>query len=477
MPRYNIPEPKNEEKKPSIFPKERLLFVLMLILIMLSFLILFSSGAKMAYDITSDGSIFDELKYQMKNIVMAALCFVVAYAVRPEWYRRLAPWIFLAALVLTSLTFMGLGKSVNGAARWIEVLGFRFQPSEALKVATMIVLAWSLDRVATNFNKNKALRKSVREKNAESAYYGGDKVALPPKVQGLTDLRLTPNLIRGVFFDNKKGRTELFDGVSEGFTYVVLPILLACGIVVFAHTSSAFIICGASLIVLYYGRINIWELISFCAWLGVAFVGYVATGAGRALTILGRIGNWFSGDVQAAEEEVLLSNLDDTYRAMIAIHKGGPLGLGPGKSLMRAEMVHPESDYVFAFFIEEWGMLMGVALVLIYIAIFFRSFKIFNETKSSHFNSFLVLGLGSLITMQAFFHIFVSLNIFPETGLILPFVSRGGTALFCCTAAIGIMMRVARTNDAAELLRERERLRKRSEAAAARFEAAQTVEW
>ena len=75
--------------------------------------------------------------------------------------------------------------------------------------------------------------------------------------------------------------------------------------------------------------------------------------------------------------EVLAKDLTDTERAMIAIHNGGIMGRGAGQSAVRVEMTHPESDYAFAFFVEEYGFVLSMILVALYVWVFFRAIEIF----------------------------------------------------------------------------------------------------
>ena len=131
---------------------------------------------------------------------------------------------------------------------------------------------------------------------------------------------------------------------------------------------------------------------------------------------------------------------------MIAIHEGGLFGKGAGHSAMRVALTHPECDYTFAFFVEEYGLLMSLLIVSLYLWITVRGIVIFGRCETA-FPGLLVLGLVLMITIQALLHILVSVNLFPETGQTLPFVSRGGSSMAVATIAMGIVLSVSRQND------------------------------
>ena len=159
----------------------------------------------------------------------------------------------------------------------------------------------------------------------------------------------------------------------------------------------------------------------------------------------GRVSTWI--DLwTSSQTEKPIDRLTDTERSMIAIHNGGLLGEGAGQSAMRVEMIHPESDYAYAFFVEEYGIVLAIALLMLYLWIFFRGIEIFRRCGTA-FPGLLVLGLALLITCQALLHIMVTVNLIPETGQTLPLISRGGSSTLFTTIALGMILSVSRQND------------------------------
>jgi cell division protein FtsW len=138
---------------------------------------------------------------------------------------------------------------------------------------------------------------------------------------------------------------------------------------------------------------------------------------------------------------------------MIAIHDGGLIGEGAGQSTARAVVIHPESDYAYSFFISEYGLIIALILMFLYLWIFFRSIEIFRGC-STVFPGMMTLGLGLLITCQALLHILVQVNLIPETGQTLPLISRGGSSLLFTTIALGMILSVSRKSSATKVKKD-----------------------
>lgn len=130
-------------------------------------------------------------------------------------------------------------------------------------------------------------------------------------------------------------------------------------------------------------------------------------------------------------------------QSLIAIGSGGIVGRGFGQSVQKFNYL-PEaaSDSVFAVFGEEFGFVGTVFLVLLFVAFAMRGFMIAAEAGTM-FGALAVTGLTLLISLSAFLNIGALLNVFPLTGLPLPFISHGGTALMAALASVGIILNIA----------------------------------
>jgi cell division protein FtsW len=130
-------------------------------------------------------------------------------------------------------------------------------------------------------------------------------------------------------------------------------------------------------------------------------------------------------------------------QSLIAIGSGGIAGRGFGQSVQKFNYLpEAESDSVFAVFGEEFGFIGAVLLILLYVAFALRGF-IIASNASSMFGLLVATGLTLLITFSAFLNIGALLGIAPLTGLPLPFISHGGTALMAALASVGIILNVA----------------------------------
>lgn len=142
-------------------------------------------------------------------------------------------------------------------------------------------------------------------------------------------------------------------------------------------------------------------------------------------------------------EQNALSSGYQIQQSLIAIGSGGIGGRGFGQSVQKFNYLpEPVGDSVFAVFGEEFGFIGTVFLVLLFTAFAARGFTIAAEASSA-FGSFAATGLTLLITLSAFMNIGAMLGIVPLTGLPLPFVSHGGTALLGALASVGIILHVA----------------------------------
>lgn len=130
-------------------------------------------------------------------------------------------------------------------------------------------------------------------------------------------------------------------------------------------------------------------------------------------------------------------------QSLIAIGSGGLIGRGFGQSVQKFNYLpEPIGDSVFAVYGEEFGFMGTVFLVLLFTAFATRGFTIAAQAKDA-FGSYAAAGLTLIITLSAFLNIGAMLGVLPLTGLPLPFVSHGGTALLCALASVGIILHVA----------------------------------
>lgn len=133
-----------------------------------------------------------------------------------------------------------------------------------------------------------------------------------------------------------------------------------------------------------------------------------------------------------------------SQQAKIAIAGGRFFGKGPGAGTQRYTLPNPQDDYVYASVIEEYGLLLGIVVLLLYLALLYRIWVIARRSDNL-FQSYVVMGLGWMIGIQALWHMLISVGVSPTTGITLPLVSLGGTSVVTVCAALGIVLCVSKT--------------------------------
>ncbi len=293
-----------------------------------------------------------------------------------KWLERIALPAYLGGLFLTLLVFLpGIGRTLNGARRWIDIGFTTVQPSEFLKIGIILMLAWWLSRA--------------------------------------------------------KGK---LDDIRKGLIPFGLIVGIPCVILLLQPNTSAVLVIGAISLALYILAGAPGRDLLLIGLVAVAMLGAVLYFRPYALQ---RVKTFMDPSQDA------LGSGYQIQQSLIAIGSGGFAGRGFGQSVQKFSYL-PEAhgDSVFAVYAEEFGFLGAVFLVLLFTAFAVRGFAIAAEA-STLYAALAATGLTLLITLSAFLNIGAMLAILPLTGLPLPFVSHGGTALLCALASVGIILNTA----------------------------------
>lgn len=130
--------------------------------------------------------------------------------------------------------------------------------------------------------------------------------------------------------------------------------------------------------------------------------------------------------------------------AKIAVARGGLFGKGSGKSTQRNFLPQPFSDCIYAIIIEEYGLVGGIFVMLLYIILFTRSIRIMKKRPLT-FGALMAFGIAFILIMQAMINMGVSTGLLPVTGQQLPFVSKGGSSMLTTGFAVGMILSVTRS--------------------------------
>lgn len=368
------------------FQGDRTIWLIVVLLSLFSIMAVYSSTTLLAYQKhTSTGT------YLFKHtiLIIAAFGFMwfmhnISYQYYSGLYRLLLP---LSIVVLIYASFAG--ERINDAGRWIKIplINQTFQASDLAKLALMLYLARHI---------------SIRQHEIS---------------------------------DFKKG---------------FLPMLLWVGVIVslifLENISTALMVLTTSLIVMFIGRVRLLHFFGTVALLiSLAVGGYFFVTKAPESLLFGRLATAKSRLASFTASKKSFKDVNyQVKQANIAIARGGIIPRGPGNSSQKNFLPNAFSDYVFVIIIEEWGILGGIFLVMLYLALFFRIIVLVMKSPNT-FGAMLALGLGISIVMQAFTNMAVNVGILPTTGVTLPLVSMGGSSIIFIAMALGIILSVSRS--------------------------------
>ena len=134
------------------------------------------------------------------------------------------------------------------------------------------------------------------------------------------------------------------------------------------------------------------------------------------------------------------------HQSLIAIGSGGVSGVGFGESRQKYGFLpEPHNDFLFSMIAEEWGLLGILAVVVIFSGFLVVGYRVAARAPD-RFGYLLAIGMTNLIAVSAFLHMGVALALLPTTGVALPFMSYGRSALLTSFAAVGILMAISRAS-------------------------------
>ena len=394
------------------FGGDKVLWVIIAILAVVSLLVIYSSTASMAYR-KAGGDTAHYFLSQLKFILLGFAAMIFIHKVNYQRYARprFLALVFCAALFFMLLTFF-IGVNLNSASRWIRIpiIGVTFQPSDFLRIALIAILAQQLAKRQTIIHK----------------------------------IPLLPALTVSGWQKNSR---KNFDILTQTTIPILGPIVVACGAIFISNFSTSAITFVTCWIMLYMGR-------------GAGTGTLAARGADRRGHGAGHI---VHVRVQYRSFAYVGQSVGDRS-ADRSVRTGGPAerrrqpaaGSGPhchrvgrsagqraGNSTQRSNLPHSYSDFAYAFIVEEYGLVGAVGILFLYLCIFFRGIVTFRSCGTA-FPSLLVLGLCLMITFQAICNMLVSVCIFPVTGQTLPLISLGGSSIVFTCGALGLILGISR---------------------------------
>jgi len=364
---------------------DRVMLALILILLALGSVMVFSASYPSA--LAEEG---DSLYYIKRHLIFLSVGVIAMLGLSilpPGFYRRMSLPVFLGALFLLVIVLIpGIGISNGEARRWLGLKGtpFTFQPSEIMKVALVMVLAWYLD----------TFREAVTDRTDRKRY-----------------------MLWGTL-------------IPCGF------VGIACMLVLLEkHLSGTVIVGLIGIFVMVIGGVH-------PGWM-LALAG---TGGGLAGGLFLAMNPYALERILTFTDENA-DKLDEawqTTQGLLAIGSGGALGVGLGGSRQKYSYVsEAQNDFIFTIWCEEMGFVGAVALIVLFIMFVWRGYVIAMRAPDTY-SALLVFGIVSQVGIQAFLNMAVVTDVIPNTGISLPFFSYGGTSLIILLAEMGVVLSVSK---------------------------------
>ena len=322
------------------------------------------------------------------KILLGLFFLYQVHRIKFKYFAKIGVLGFVISILLLILVFV-IGISVNGASRWLSIVGFQFQPSDIAKVAILLFMARQLSKYRNEIKEFKYL-----------------------------------------------------------LLYILVPLVLICSLILPSNFSTSALVFLNGLVLMFIAKVNIKYLFSiiglgFCSALIIYGVAKIAPEFSEK--IMPRSATWVSR-VDSFINTDQVNKLAQDYQqqqALVAIYNGGFSGVGPGKSTQRNILPYSSSDFVFAIMVEEYGLLLGALLpILLYLILFYRALRIASKITSV-FGGLICIGLMFSLVFQAFVNMLVSVGVLPVTGQTLPLISMGGTSIVFTCITLGIILSVS----------------------------------
>ena len=363
---------------------DRVLLVIIVLLSLFSFFPIFSSSSYLSYVIGGSSPLY----YLIKHFVVLLFGFALMFSIKLvpyNLYKGISIILMpIGALLLAYTLSKGTLIAGSAASRWIDIpiAGISFQTSSLAAVIIISYVARYLSKVDL---------KNIRFK----------ETVLP----------------------------------------LWLPIFLYMLLILPANLSSAFLIFFSIILILFISGFPFRHMIKMFLILTTLLSSFYFLAKTFPDNFPNRIDTWSS----RVENFNSVQNIDASYqieRAKMAINNGGLIGVGAGKSIMKNHLPQSNSDFIFAIIVEEFGIVGGSIIVLLYVLMFFRILVITHKVEDK-FGKLLVSGLGILILVQAFTNVSVATQIIPVTGQNLPLISSGGSSAWMTCISLGMILSVS----------------------------------
>ena len=373
------------KRSENIISGDKVLWGTLSLMALFSFLPIFSSSSNLVYVIGTG----TPLGYLFKHFIILSIGFLLMISVHkiPYTYFKGISILMMPLTILLLIYTASQGTLIDGAnaSRWLKIplIGLSFQTSSLAIVVLMVYVANYLSKIHI---------KKLKFKDS-----------------------IIPLWTPVIFI-----------------LLLILPSNFSTVIIIFISVILLAFLAGYPL--KYLSIIITFSLIFLVFFILIA-KSYPELIPNRIDTWISRIEN-FSSSTESGSESYQVE------RAKIAISTGEIFGLGAGKSVMKNFLPQSSSDFIYAIIVEEYGLIGGVFVIILYLLLLFRILVVSYKAKS-FFGKLITISVGLPIIIQAFLNIGVAVNIFPVTGQTLPLISSGGTSVWMTCISFGIILSVS----------------------------------
>ena len=328
----------------------------------------------------------DSMHFFKKQLFFTVVGFVGMYIVSKipyRWYYKRAKAIYFLSLFLMALVQTPLGKTVNGARRWLRLpMGLTLQPAEIAKIAVILFIPMMICQMGKQIKPLAGIIKVL--------------------VWGLTSSAC-------VFF------------LTDNLSTAIIVAGIVCILIFVSHPKTAPFIgvaaAGMALIIA-----------------GVSIISMTMTTSDNFR--LQRIISWLNPEAYASDQSF------QTLQGLYAIGSGGFFGKGLGNSVQKMMIPEVQNDMILSVICEELGVCGAIVILVLFGMMIYRLVFI-AQNAPDLYGSLIVTGIMAHISLQVILNIAVVTNTIPNTGITLPFFSYGGTSVLFLLAEMGIALGVS----------------------------------
>lgn len=361
--------PEKEKKEKTIRYFDYSLLFLIIFLLCFGLIMLYSTSSYYGSTRFDDAAYY--VRKQMYASALGLAAMIVVSRIPYQIWMQFSTLAYLGALGLcTAVIFVG--TEAKGQARWLKIGPVQFQPSELAKIGVIIFLATVIYKTPKRMGEFKSLVKIM---------------------------------------------------------LIVMPVV---GVVAYNNLSTAIIILGIAVCMLFVASPKYSHFMLMAAAVGAVGVIFIALAPYR----MERIDVWLNPEGHEKGYQ--------TLQGLYAIGSGGLFGKGLGESMQKLGFIpEAQNDMIFSVICEELGLFGAVSLILLYLLIIWRLVVIANNAADLY-GALIVVGILAHISIQVLLNIAVVTNTIPNTGVSLPFISYGGTSISILLAEMGLALSVSR---------------------------------